>query len=141
LVKARDGVRRDTLNRVRLALEAYHDDHGVYPVCTNATTNNYCSSEPGDPWYASANYIPGLVPKYIDQLPRDPLGGPSPNCGGGAYRTFVYISPTPDNGQNYKFLSYCSSEVTDYLNGDPFHDPVRDWAWQVTNNVGVTSGW
>lgn len=71
--KARDVRRKSDLKSLQLALELYFDDNGSYP--TNG--NTWYSSEPGDAATNNANWIPGLAPKYIPVLPRDPRGGAS----------------------------------------------------------------
>src|SRR3982751_3792053 len=73
--KARDNVRKDTMAAIQTALDLYFADNGKYPS-TGTPAPVYRSSEPGDPDY-SANWIPGLVPKYMSSLPHDPKGGDS----------------------------------------------------------------
>src|SRR3990167_2995826 len=58
--KARDTIRKNDLRELQKALQAYYQDNEAYPI-----QSGWASSEPGDYSPYSANYIPGLAPKYI----------------------------------------------------------------------------
>lgn len=59
--RARDAARIAHVNQVRTALELYFDDAGKYPEIANYGTSN------------GTGLGPSLVPKYLTQLPLDPL--------------------------------------------------------------------
>lgn len=59
--RARDAARIAHVNQVRTALELYFDDNGEYPEINTYGTDN------------STGLGPSLVPKYLTQLPLDPL--------------------------------------------------------------------
>lgn len=59
--KARDAARVAHVNQVRTALELYFDDNGSYPISATYGTSN------------ATGLGPLLVPKYLTQLPLDPL--------------------------------------------------------------------
>lgn len=129
--RARDTQRKNDLKQMEAALQAYYGDNGSYPV-----VGCWYSSEPGNlvP-YNSGDYIPGLAPKYIKKLPRDPAGGqgnPSlhPACGGGGWKkAYIYCS----TGQEYTLLSHCSIEIPNsWTSSSGIFDPNRpDHAWKV----------
>lgn len=123
--KARDARRMADLSNLRVALELYYDANRAYPIGGG-------SSEPGDLWGNNGgNWIPGLAPTYISQLPRDPKGGQSVGCG--AWQS-AYLYTSPD-GQNYALISHCAPEGT-WTSSHGFYDPLRPtWAWKVCNSV------
>lgn len=59
----RDAKRKQDLRSVAVALELYYQKNKQYP----ASPNNQWYSKLGPDW------IPGMVPLYIDSLPKDPL--------------------------------------------------------------------
>lgn len=59
--RARDAARIAHVNQVRTSLELYFDDYGEYPEIASYGTSN------------STGLGPSLVPKYLTQLPLDPL--------------------------------------------------------------------
>jgi len=61
--QARDQVRQTTIKEMQLALENYYNQNGSYPVagCGLGTGPAYS--------YDCDEYIIGLVPDYIDELP------------------------------------------------------------------------
>ncbi len=89
---------QDLLN-VQKALEMYFSDHGNYPQVSgwSGDAQNY-----GGLGYDENCYIPGLVPDYIEALPRDP-DTTYPDGG----RGYLYRS----NGQDYKFLAHQTPTV------------------------------
>ncbi len=73
---ARDTRRKNDLKTITNALNAYYADNGVYPPSVNSTRptcTGYCHVKSVDtqPW------ISGLVPKYIEELPVDPINLPT----------------------------------------------------------------
>lgn len=61
--KARDAARVAHVNQVRTALELYFDDNGHYPISDAYGTSNS----------TGLGQTTMLVPKYLTQLPLDPL--------------------------------------------------------------------
>lgn len=115
--KARDAKRQSDLKQLQLALELFYDSNGSYPVgCWN-----YFEKD-------GENYIPGLAPQFIAQLPRDPLQGQT--CPGGIgdnsnLRTYYYCS----DGQAYK-ANVCSESVVPV--GSVWYDIFRPgYAWMI----------
>ena len=125
--KARDTVRRSTLNQLAKALELYYEDNNTYPATPAFPT--WHSSEAGDDSSVVSdpdNYIPGLAPKYIAKLPHDPLGGIG--CGTTWHRSFLYMS----DGRDYKLLAACSNEMPVPID-DPLMDPQRDGGSNISS--------
>ncbi|MSU45518.1 MAG: prepilin-type N-terminal cleavage/methylation domain-containing protein [Candidatus Zambryskibacteria bacterium] len=119
--KARDAKRQSDLTQLRVALEFYYDSNGSYPVgCWN-----YFEAQ-------GVNYIPGLSPTYISQLPRDSLSGQS--CPGGIgdnsnWRTYYYCS----NGAAYK-ANVCSESVVPV--NSVWYDLFRPgYAWMICSGT------
>ena len=129
---ARDAKRKADLEILRSALEMYrsNDPNSQYPT-TGSAWWGACSS------YGSHvnDYIPGLAPDYIQQLPHDPReskpGKGIPPCANPGWNCYLYKS----NGINYKLLAHCTPENT-WTENDPYYDPVRPChAWQVSSSL------
>ncbi len=157
--RAHDVVSKSDLVVLRNAVEAYNVQNSKYPdTFTNNPKSYYWVAEAG--FFAiptqlggPQNWIPGIVPNYIAELPHDPnsgqantfLGGPCADIPGYSY--YLYES----DGRNYKILSHCLPRTSINLN-DPFYDPVRGygsiantggfipWAYQVST-AAVTNAW
>ncbi len=123
--RGRDAKRKADLHNMAIALQAYYSDHGVYPATP-------------DWWGAptaygnhTTDYIPGLAPTYIRQLPIDPRNNQSyPPCNTASWTGYLYKS----NGTDYKLLAHCSPEET-LSSSDPFWDPQRgSYSWQVSTD-------
>ncbi len=107
---ARDATRVSNLRVLRDALDIYYQDNGAYPVA-GAWQGTACGK----------NYITGLTPNYVKQLPADPACGTS-ICAGTTGKDFIYAS----NGTAYKLLIDGCFETTKYTTtGGPFADPLR----------------
>ena len=141
--KTRDVLRKSELRHLQSALEIYYSTYGSYPDTGGA----WYSSEPGDEAGSNngGDWIPGLAPDYIGELPTDPKGGESSiaycNTEHSYKSAFLYIS----NGVNYKLLSNCAFESISasdaYENSDSYYDPVHSsWAWMVTNKPDLPPG-
>lgn len=121
IAKAHDLERKNTLKQLQGALEQYFADNNSYPDTASA----WFSSESGDTESDnSGDWIPGLSPKYMTQLPEDPRGGDSELVGcENNKRAYWYKS----NGEEYVILAHCSIEIASELN-DPssaLYDPQR----------------
>ena len=127
--QTRDQERIFNLKNVQLALERYKADKGRYPEgCADNPTNqawnapqSYHSDsgtvgavgidfrlvDPGESPRSGVvqciDYIQGLVPEYLDQLPDDPFHS---NNDGVGYR--YAVAP---NGAAYKFMAHHSIET------------------------------
>lgn len=101
-VRARDAQRKSDLRTIQTALEAYQNDHGEYP------------DAPSDESYVDTALQAALVPRYMRQLPHDPLENdadvnarynydnvPFGTCGFGGttdtYRLFAWLENVEDN--------------------------------------------
>lgn len=123
--KAQDSRRVSDLVAVEKALDLYFTQFGTYPT----TGGEWRGDAPsyGGHGYGATGYIPGLVPDYIKELPRDP--DPSrPTAGQG----YLYRS----DGVNYKFLAH--QTPTTFPTNHRFFDPQRPtWAYQVSSSGTV----
>jgi len=114
---ARDSRRMQDLRTVQSALADYYRATGQYPDTTDAWQND------NDNGYGSTGYIPGLVPEYLQALPRDP----DPQ-----YPTATAHYMYRSNGDDYKFVLNGTPEDADsFAEGFPFFDPQRGDAWMV----------
>lgn len=80
------------LREIIFALERYKIDHHSYPLSSNKgrVWDRFIESN----GKVNQNWIAGLVPKYMERLPRDPRELPDPS------KQYIYIS----DGANYKLL-------------------------------------
>ena len=133
--RGRDARRKTDLKQLEIALITYYDEYRVFP----STNGVWFSSESGDgASYNSGNYIPGLAPVYITNLPRDPGGvkNASASCNGWK-AAYLYKS----NGLSYKLLSHCSQEST-WDSASEFYDPVRPtWGWKACGGFLACTTW
>jgi len=140
----RDKRRIYELSNLKRQIELFRNENGAYPV--GPTEANFLRSDALSSYYGgtvSQNYIPGMVPNYFNELPQDPLPGPSSIslCESmGMQRNIAYFS----NGEYYKLIYNCSSETENY-GPDLFYDPSRaDMAWSISNDMEYTTwslGW
>lgn len=115
----RQGQRVKLLYTVRSALERYHALHGAYPG-TGGRWQGDCEAFGGF-GYGPEGYIPGLVPDFMDSLPRDPDARYPLFNAGVAYRS---------DGSDYKLILFHTPEA--FPEPNPFEDLERPfWAWQV----------
>jgi hypothetical protein len=103
--------RKSDLDKIRATLEIYHEANGAYPQSSgfDGIYSDWGSS--------SENWISGLVPKYIDALPRDP------ELSATALPQYLYWS----NGTDYKLIAHGvpqSCSFASMLNPEMV-DPVR----------------
>ena len=128
-LKARSTKAIGDLKSLSLALEMYYDNNGSYP-------NSQGGAGVWDGYYtcwgdSTPNWILGLAPQYISQLPREPRN--ITNCGS----QYIYNS----NGTDYKLIYHgpedCAGVVVKYSN---LSDPVRVcWAYGIYTPGAV--GW
>lgn len=115
-VKARNVRRLTDLKQISTALEMYYNTNNSYPNSGGNWDGLYtCWGE------SSSDWIAGLAPTYIGQLPRDPRNHTT--CS----EQYMYRS----NGIDYKLISHqpenCANVKSNYPN---LIDPGRDcWAF------------
>lgn len=107
------------LSEIAFALERYKLDHRQYPV--SSSVKNGFDGLLTDYGLASADWIPGLVPNYLDMLPADP------RANGIASEQYYYRS----NGANYKLIAHNPDDCYEVQKTHPeLIDPVRNcWAY------------
>jgi len=99
---------------IQRALEKYHAEHGVYPATGPEDGRQVFF---GIGWNSNdPNWIPGLVPRYLDRLPIDPRKSNIPNA------QYIYAS----NGAAYKLLAMEPEDCKFAVLVRPWlRDPVR----------------
>jgi hypothetical protein len=101
--------------RLSDALERYKADYGSYPVSRNAAGGNDWT---GIGWNGIGdNWLPELVPNYLDKLPRDPRNTHIQHA------QYILFS----NGTDYKLLSMNAEECWLIVRFRPWlNDAVRN---------------
>lgn len=98
---ARDEARKAALKEVQLALELYRSQNGRYPDAGCSATAWAGPGPHSASWGTQCDeYIVGLVPDFISQLPTDPTREDEDNIG------YLYRS----DGNSYKLLANRSVE-------------------------------
>ena len=126
------------LKQLQIALELYHTDHGKYPSTSGRWDGLYSC------WGNSTkDWIPGLAPTYIPELPRSPNN--STSCG----NNYIYRSI---NGSDYKLIWHGGEDCNGVKKRIPtVLDPTRDggtnpvvqeyntncWAYGIWSEGGV----
>ncbi len=90
--RGRDAQRKSDVANIAKALELYYIDNGQYPLSSGSTTINSGWSTTADASWQ--NLRAQLVPKYIANLPSDPINTPT---------GFVGSTPT---SYSYAYYSY-----------------------------------
>ncbi len=142
--KTRDMRRKADLRQLQKGLTTYFARNGRFPSTGAPCGDNSCyyTSEPNYAAFSNngGNWIPGLAPTYIGQLPRDPKGDKSTiaPCSAWALRSYLYTS----DGNNYKLIAHCSPEGTLSIPTDPYYDPQRpNRAWMVCSGEPTACNW
>lgn len=116
VLKTSDGysVRREHLFNLLAALDRYHADNGQYPLSKDWDGVNSAWGKASEEW------INGLAPKYIAELPKDP-GVPKEGRG------YLYKS----DGVDYKLLAHYPEDCALVEKHFPRSiDPMRNcWAY------------
>ena len=128
--KGNDAKRMTDIHAIQTALELYRTDYPTaYPTTT--TWSSKCAAWPDQ---GSGNVIPGLVPKYLPQMPSD-----SQMNSAGNTCCYLYRS----NGTDYKFLVYnCPTSYACYGSGEAtggFADPARPTLACAVYTVGAAA--
>lgn len=123
--RANDARRVADLVSVEKALEAYRLQYGTYPTTGGAWRGDAPSY--GGLGYDAAGYIPGLVPEFVKELPRDPSNAYPAGGSGYLYRS---------DGTDYKFLAHATPN--EYPADHRFYDARRPThAYQVSSAGGA----
>ncbi|OQA04350.1 MAG: Type II secretion system protein G precursor [bacterium ADurb.Bin400] len=142
--RARDARRASDIKEISNVIGIYHASNGSYP------SSGSCSYTSGTPniWAGPAagctgsNWIPGIVPAYMSELPDDPgpttvtsMNGllPPGTVPGNNDRGYLYWS----NGVDYKIMAHipenCSESTYKTL-----VDPTRVcWAWSIYSSGAI----
>lgn len=116
--RGRDAKRKEDLQSLKIALEAYHADNNQYSPspCTDPTfTSSDATQQPQQRW------IDFLTPTYIKQLPVDPKPG------------FTYQLSVTKNCQN--FILWAKLEST--TDPEAYNPNTGGWSQQAScNNNG-----
>jgi hypothetical protein len=102
------------LGKIREALEAYRRKNGSYPASPSNTWSRLYDGS----GKINREWIPGLAPAFINELPRDPRNLEVQT------EQYVYIS----DGENYKLLAGYPEKDCDVIkqNRPEMMDPVRN---------------
>jgi hypothetical protein len=99
------------IRKLHQALLAFHTEHGHYPTTEGRWDGLYTSYG-----ISSENWIHGLVPKYIESLPRDPRNHTVPD------EQYLYWS----DGQDFKLLAHNTADAAVVAKIYPeMHDSIR----------------
>jgi prepilin-type N-terminal cleavage/methylation domain-containing protein len=108
--QARDSIRIQNVRTLQAVLELYLGDHGEYPRTFNPGSPQIryaeCLGDPDD-------YIPNVVPAYIQKLPSDP----ALNCNSVTHSWF-YAS----DGHDYKLVTHMENVLKSNVFADPSDD-------------------
>lgn len=118
--KARDTLRMSNMSSLQNALELYYADHGQYPKTFDGAfgaENRPIGDQYCECCSAPRNTIPGLVPTYIKEIPKEP----TLFCGQNALTHGWYYG---SDGNNYKFMTH--GERSSRFNIDPVWDGFQD---------------
>jgi prepilin-type N-terminal cleavage/methylation domain-containing protein len=136
--KSRDAKRANDIKAIDTALKLFFQDEGKYPIVsgcatTSSTLNYYARSE-----CTSDDWMPGLVPKYLSALPKDPgpakaltgygpWGGPTTDITGHtstSARAYLYLGDSI-NQKSYKIMAHWPENPTNPTYKGIW-DPARD---------------
>ena len=117
--KARDTKRISDMKLVQKAIVSYHEEYGQYPQPSQGWLNwsGHCT-----PFGDADEYILGLVPDYIRELPADPKFDGSGRC-------YLYMS----DGNDYMLMAHetmesiCGGDPSDTCNPQYIQDLDRIW--------------
>ena len=122
---SRDARRASDLKTVQAALESFKRVVGTYPDTAGAWQGD--APNFGSFGYDAVGYIPGIVPDYMQSLPKDPSSEFPDGADGG----YMFRS----DGTDFKMVVNIAPES--YPAGNPFFDPTRpNTAWQVCSPGG-----
>ncbi len=104
------------LQEIRSALESYRAAHGAYPVSRGWSAGFNPNGYLGPDAYSGPDWVPGLVPDYLTQLPQDPRNRIDQRT------QYLYCS----DGKDYKLISNGAYDCYQISKRFPERiDPVR----------------
>lgn len=110
-MEASTAQRVSDIRKLHQALLAFHRDHGRYPTSEGRWDGLYTSYG-----ISSENWIQGLVPNYIESLPRDPRNHKIPD------EQYLYWS----DGRDFKLLAHNTFDAAVVAKTYPeMHDAIR----------------
>lgn len=108
------GKQLKDLQSLKTALENYYAEHHTYPISQGFDGLYTSWGRSGEDW------IQGLVPDYLPELPRDPRKNENPST------QYIYKS----NGKDYKLISHAAEGVNLVTKIHPgLIDPRRDHSY------------
>ncbi|RTK95911.1 MAG: type II secretion system protein [Neisseriaceae bacterium] len=108
--RGRDAQRLADIHEVRKAIELYYSANGSYPSTGSLNTvymDPGCIRTPTAPDQITSDWVPGVTPTYIKQLPRDPE--PKDRARGTANSAACYMYAS--NGQGYILSAWATVET------------------------------
>jgi prepilin-type N-terminal cleavage/methylation domain-containing protein len=125
--QSRDKVRMAELKEVQLAIELYKAQNGRYPAAgCSADVNLWVGPGPVSSWGSQCeDYISGLAPQFIPDLPKDPNQEYELDKG------FKYRTDT--NGTMYKVIVHNSVETQ-------FVTSQSDEFSRIPESCGISTG-
>ena len=134
--QGRDAERKATMQTMASALELYKQKYGEYPAGCNGATVGTTPNWSGHPDSAydcpgdSTEYIIGLAPEFIPELPQDPqLNGT--NSG--------YVYTTNDELSVYKFMALNTVETETITEGHIYFRCGQEYRRNVTSCLDQSS--
>jgi hypothetical protein len=111
------------LQALKQALDHYYNDNKSYPN-TGGSWDGILSAF----GKSKTDWIPGLAPKYIKELPIDPRKGKA------SLEQYMYQS----DGKDFKLIAHYGVGITDVINNHPeMVDPIRpSWAFGIWSEGG-----
>lgn len=111
-VRARDSKRIADLNQLRTALNNYFDNNSHYPYVPDWVFST-----------SGGNWIPGLTPTFMNQIPVDPKNNTTQPWINGNY-SYAYYS-TSNYQNNYDLVAQLEDTSSDQ------RCAVKCWAWHT----------
>ncbi len=109
-LKARMTVSVADLGKLNQAINLYYQDNGAYPLSSNPAGWDGLYTCVGFGGISTPTWVPGVVPNYIQSLPRDPRK--LTDCG----KQYLYRS----NGIDYKLISNQTEDIVFITNKYPY---------------------
>lgn len=114
IAKSHFSQRLEDLQKIRISLDAYKVEHGVYPKVVDANLGVVSIGDASNP--NPRTWIAGLVPKYLSFVPRDPRVLQAAN------KQYLYFS----DGRDFKIVAHGAEDAGFAMNARPdLIDPRR----------------
>ncbi|NCC20499.1 prepilin-type N-terminal cleavage/methylation domain-containing protein [Candidatus Saccharibacteria bacterium] len=102
--RARFSAMRGELASINKAIQLYYAENGYYPITPSGGAGQPCSgSWCGYDQATGDDFVPGLVPAYVANLPQLPQSNARSD-------TYLYRSP---DGKDYKLIRYNQTGLSD----------------------------